>query len=202
MISISIDLDGVCAEFLPKFWHEGLLPLYWEQLEGYDWEEVSDYYLADVGLTYTQVRTALVTAASKGIYEQLDVVDGSLEGIIALKERGCVLYPVTSRAETGGQQSKIHTYEWLSANGFMEYMEDPVFESDKANLDFIDLLLDDSPDICQGAIDAGKPAIMFRHSYNEDYDGEVIKVHNWPEVVRAVDLLTEFGNKPVSELVS
>lgn len=188
-LKLAIDLDGVC------YWFTQSLRMYFHEVLGKPLEEMPAPTIWDFwdewGMTMQEWLDGFNNGVREGhVFRHGDPMEGVVDGFADLREMGHSIHIVTSRPMEGGIRN---TWEWLDEQG-LKYDSLTVLQDRKCPKTIIDfdVLLDDLPDHCVDAVEAGKQAVVFSgplNAYNceanyPNWTGR--RVDSWDEFVRMV----------------
>lgn len=175
---IGIDIDGVLADYV-----YGLRTFVSEKLgvPRSQLPEPTDYHFSNWGEDFTKnFRNYHAEAVNKGLYLALDSTAFASQVVSILNDEEYHIRIITSRFVKPGQHATVvkDTALWLDNNGIP--YRDIMFTSRKTDV-YADLYIDDAPSNIEEFQKAGKNALIFNTSYNQEVTGYP-RVNNWLEV--------------------
>lgn len=177
-MEILVDLDDVCAHFVPRvlqYWNEDHPDMKKEITDITSWEIAS--CLGPGGKDF--VRSIM---RYNHLYEYLDPVEGAVDGMKALLDKGHDVTIVTSvpRSAASAYDGKL---QWVRKH--MPFFPiDSVFACSKKYRVNGDVLLDDGLHNLIPFNQKTGRAVAFARPWNKSWNGD--RVHSWPEFVRYV----------------
>lgn len=198
---IAVDCDDVLAYTFP------ILLFLLNKRFGKDFKisDVLAYNLADLfGVEGADIADAYMDFDKRGIFFQLPVFAGAVDGLRALKERGNEIHVVSSRPE----YMRKHTSDYLKKyfDGLIKELHLAEHPSDLKSGEGLskaeivkdikaDVLVDDCLEHILEAYQVGAGGILFdyrgMYGWNKgDLPEGVKRVHGWREVVREIDRMS------------
>jgi len=126
------------------------------------------------------------------IAKNLKVKDGAKEYIDKLIEDGHIVYIITGRDNGEYSEPYNMTKKWLDDNSIKyhlliltnAYKNDKHGKSEKCKENNVELMIDDSVNICQDCIDNNITTLLMDTPYNKKVD--MPRVHNWKEIYKYI----------------
>lgn len=127
------------------------------------------------------------------IAKSLEPIEGAEEYIDKLKKDGHLIYIITGR--DNGEYTDPHemTKEWLKK--FNIYYDKLIFtnayendkngKSEKCIENNIDIMIDDSVNICEDCVKSGITTLIMDTPYNRNVN-DITRVHNWKEIYKYI----------------
>jgi|GEM_PF-3787186 len=185
--SASVILNAICAKFRPGY-------SFAERRLGLD-ERVSDLGVKRAELLEYVAELQL----EEGYHEKIKVVDGSLEGIGALSQKGFPIYILSHRPETVKSPKDLLylSYNWLCEKGFRNYITNLTLNPDHQDRDFkvrgavekdIKIYVEDEEGEAVRFAEAGIKVVFFDPSGERlSLSKDIIVANSWPKIVSAIE---------------
>ena len=176
-MTVAVDIDEVVCQLHERWlalyradWNDNLTP---EDLTHWDIEKQVH---PDCGLSVFNY------LHRKDLYEEVKPVEGSLEGVRALREMGHrVVFATSAHIKHGGVK-----FDWLSINGYFDGVEAPhkdYLEVRDKSLVAADILIDDYD---QNLIGFKGERILFKRPHNRNVGWLTLVANGWPDVIEIV----------------
>ena len=190
-MNIGIDLDGCGARFVEGFSH------YCHLVTGRpraDFEEAQVWeFWTQWGMTKDEWLLHFNNFIKDGWFARLPVEEGFVRVMGELRAAGHKVYIVTTRGtniyapSTVKHQAKIDTIEWLQKHEV--HYDGLLFTTEKEMIN-CDIFVDDSTKHLEDIQKAGKIAVAFDQTHNQDWDG--YRVNSWDKFRDAVQQMVEY----------
>jgi Uncharacterized conserved protein len=119
---------------------------------------------------------------AKEIFKNAKIKQNATEVIDNLRSNGNKIYIITSRSNrTMGEDITNVTKRWLKENKVIydELFMDVFYKKDFCIKNNIDVMLDDSIEICEELIDTNTRPILFTSTINKDINTNVTRIDDW-----------------------
>lgn len=196
-MKIAVDLDEVLGEFIREFlvWYNQKYQTIWT------FEDVSDYHWSNwMNITSEQAVNDVHEFFKTDDFANLPVVDGAREGIIALSKNH-QLYLVTARQNVVSNITK----EWINKNfpdTFQEivhcnhYPTDGAISRPKGEICIelgCEIIIEDNLYHADDLLNSNVRMILLIKPWNKNStpSSRIMKVNNWPEILVAIDAITQ-----------
>lgn len=182
-LCILLDLDSVCNDLL-TVWYERYNRDYNDDMcveRQLTWD-MHAYVKPECGKAIYRY------LSEPGLYRNLPVMDGAVEGIQALKDMGCKVFIVSACSPSSAGEKMLWVKDYLPpVNGFISVYS---YGKDAKALIAGDILIDDGPHNIEHSIATHKIVVDFGYPYNRDVHADY-RAHSWPEIVAAVQEIAE-----------
>lgn len=201
---IGIDIDNVISNFNEKLLEEyikhdkelrnkGIVNPYAKYIRNgmFDWsnEEENIFYKENI----------------ERIVKNLNVIDGAKEYIDKLKQDGYKIYIITGRDNDDYINPFNFTKEWLDKHNIYydkliltnAYKNEQNGKSSKCIENNVEIMIDDSVNICQDCVMNGITTLLMDTPYNR-YEKNITRVNNWKEIY---EYITDYRGKKINVIL-
>ena len=192
-MKIAIDIDEVIVRFIKKY-------MEFADKKGFkrvDYKDVYSYNLWEVlGIKKELVFELLKEFTLEGIYDDLDFVEGSKEGIVFLKNNYDI-YFITSRPDYISKKTRDFIFKEFGVLGNRVFFSGDVSGSAKKKDEIcrdlgIDLIIEDNGEASLNYAEAGLRVLLLDKPWNQGIKHEgIFRCFNWGEILERVE---EVGN--------
>lgn len=186
-MKIGIDIDNVISNF-----NEILLNEYVEHDKSLRGNGIinKDVYIRKMFDWSAEEEALFYKNNIERIVKNLNIIDGAKEYIDKIKSDGNLIYIITGR-DNGEYSDPINmTKDWL--NKFNVYYDELLFtdaydKESKADIcvkEQIDIMIDDSINMCTNCIGKGIKTFIMDTQYNRE--ANIPRVHNWKEIYEVI----------------